>query len=155
MLAVTFDSIDSFFSSTTWFVVRNVGIFFLVFFWLAIAWWVVRDARRRIEDPWLVGVAGAVGLALPYLGSVVYMLFRPGELLDDVRERELEIRAMEERLGGRILHCPKCRAEVLPTYVVCPVCTTRLKRACRGCHAPLEPLWQVCPFCETPAEPSK
>jgi hypothetical protein len=155
MLAATFDSIDSFFSSTTWFIIRNVGIFFLVFFWLAIAWWVVRDARRRIEDPWLVGVAGAVGLALPYLGSVVYMLFRPGELLDDVRERELEIRAMEERLGGRILHCPKCRSEVLPTYVVCPVCTTRLKRACRGCHAPLEPLWQVCPFCETPAEPSK
>lgn len=155
MLASTFDSFNSFFSSTTWFVVRNVGIFFLVFFWLAIAWWVVRDARRRIEDPWLVGVAGAVGLALPYLGSVVYMLFRPGELLDDVRERELEIRAMEERLGGRILHCPKCRAEVLPAYVVCPVCTTRLKRACRGCHAPLEPLWQVCPFCEAPAEQSK
>ena len=29
----------------------------------------------------------------------VYMLFRPPEYLEDVRERELEIKAMEERLG--------------------------------------------------------
>ncbi len=35
-------------------------------------------------------------------------------------------------------------------FLVCPVCTTRLKQACASCGAPLEPLWQVCPYCETP-----
>ena len=41
--------------SGTWFVIRNLAIFFVVVFWLAIAFWVFKDARRRIEDPWLVG----------------------------------------------------------------------------------------------------
>ncbi|MGH3091606.1 MAG: hypothetical protein ACRDOG_04665 [Gaiellaceae bacterium] len=36
--------------------------------------------------------------------------------------------------------------------MACPVCTTKLKEACRRCKAPLEPLWQICPFCETPVE---
>ena len=90
----------------------------------------------------------------PVLGVFIYMLFRPPEYLDDVRERELEIRAMEERLAKRDLHCPVCRSEVDIGYLVCPICTTKLKQACVTCKAPLEALWQVCPFCETPVEPS-
>ena len=78
------------------------------------------------------------------------MLFRPPEYLEDVRERELEIRAMEERLRGRDLRCPVCRAEVDPAFLICPVCTTKLKQACVSCKSPLEPLWQICPYCETP-----
>lgn len=152
LLGATFDSLDDFFSSTTWLVARNLALFFVAFFWLAIAWWAVRDARRRIDDPWLVALGALVALGLPYLGAVVYLLFRPAELLEDVRERELELRALEERLGGRVLQCPKCRAEADPSFLVCPICTTRLKKPCRGCHAPLEPLWQVCPYCESPAE---
>ena len=152
MLAATFDSLDSFFSSTAWLVARNLGLFVVAFFWLAIAWWTVRDARRRIDDAWLVAVAGALALLLPYVGAVVYMLFRPAELLVEVHERELEIRALEQRLGTTVLHCPKCKADVDPAFLVCPICTTRLKEPCRGCHAPLEPLWRVCPFCESPVE---
>jgi RNA polymerase subunit RPABC4/transcription elongation factor Spt4 len=45
-----------------------------------------------------------------------------------------------------------CRAAIEPGYLACPVCTTKLKEACRRCKAPLEPLWQICPFCETPVE---
>jgi predicted amidophosphoribosyltransferase len=78
------------------------------------------------------------------------MLFRPPEYLEDVRERALEIKAMEARLGVRDLHCPVCRAEIEDDFLVCPVCTTRLRQACSGCGKPLEPAWQVCPFCETP-----
>jgi predicted amidophosphoribosyltransferase len=57
---------------------------------------------------------------------------------------------MEQRLSRRDAHCPVCRAEVEPEYLICPVCTTKLKQACVTCKSPLEPLWQVCPFCETP-----
>ena len=104
-----------------------------VVFWLARAYWVYKDARRRIEDPWLVAVASRLGLVPPFLGAVIYMLFRPPEYLEDVRERELEIRAMEERLARADERCPVCRAEVEPAFLVCPVCTTRLKQACRHC----------------------
>ena len=77
------------------------------------------------------------------------MLFRPPEYLEDVRERELEI-ARWRSGSAADLHCPVCRAAVEPDFLVCPVCTTKLKQACVSCKAPLEPLWQVCPYCETP-----
>jgi predicted amidophosphoribosyltransferase len=71
-----------------------------------------------------------------------------------VRERELEIKAMEERIAAADLRCPVCHAEADSSYLVCPVCTTKLKQACVSCGAPLEPIWQVCPYCETPIEPA-
>ena len=141
---------DDFFDSGTWFVIRNLLLFFVGIFYIAAVWWVYKDARRRIEDPWLIGTAVLVAVVFPFLGPIVYMLFRPPEYLDDVRERELEIKAMEESLGGE--RCPVCRADVDPTFLACPVCTTKLKQACRRCKAPLEPLWQICPYCETPVE---
>jgi len=124
-----------------------------VVFWLASAYWTVKDARRRIDDSWLLLLAALVGL-VPYIGPLVYMLFRPPEYLDDVRERELEIKAMEDRLSRHRLVCPVCRSDVDPSYLVCPICTTKLRQACVNCRSPLEALWQVCPYCETPVEPA-
>jgi RNA polymerase subunit RPABC4/transcription elongation factor Spt4 len=90
---------------------------------------------------------------IPFIGPLIYMLFRPPEYVEDVRERQLEIKAMEKRLGGDDLQCPVCRAEVEEDFLICPVCTTKLRQACVKCHRPLEALWQVCPYCETPIEP--
>ena len=151
--ASTFSSANDFFNSSTWLVIKNLLFLFLIIFWLAFAYWVYKDARRRIEDPWLVGVSTLLGAVPPFIGPFIYMLFRPPEYLDDVRERELEIKAMEERLARRDLHCPVCRSEVDASFLVCPICTTKLKQACVTCKQPLEALWQVCPYCETPLEP--
>jgi len=145
-----FGSVKDFFHSGTWDLIRNLCIFFLVVFWLASAYWVYKDARRRIEDPWLMAVAVALGVFPPFVGPLLYMFFRPPEYLEDVRERELEIKAMEESLGAE--RCPVCRAAVDASFLSCPVCTTKLKQACRRCKAPLEQLWQICPYCETPVE---
>jgi hypothetical protein len=147
-----FGGVNDFFDSREWFLIRNLTIFFVVVFWLAVAYWVYKDARRRIDDPWLVAMATILGLVPPFVGAIIYMFFRPPEYLEDVRERELEIRAMEERLSRRDLHCPVCRAEVEPSFLVCPVCTTKLKQACSSCGSPLEALWQICPYCETPVD---
>ena len=143
-------SVSGFFSSSTWHVTENLLIFFAVVFWAALGYWVYKDARRRIEDPLLVGVATLVGLVPPYLGPFVYMLFRPPEYLEDVRERELEIRAIEGRLGPPELKCKVCGCAVEPDFLVCPVCTTKLRSPCVSCNRPLEPAWQVCPYCATP-----
>jgi hypothetical protein len=141
-LAQSFDSVD-------WTLVRNIAILFGVTFWLATAYWTFKDARRRIEDPWLVALATLIGLVPPFLGPIIYLFFRPPEYLEDVLERELEIKAMEERLAELDRRCPVCRARVESTYLVCPVCTTRLKQACPSCGQPVEAVWQVCPFCAT------
>ena len=146
------DVFGGFFDSATWLVIRNLSLFFLVDFWLAVGFWVYKDARRRIEDRVFLAMAIVLGLVPPFIGALVYMLFRPPEYLEDVRERELEIKAIEERLAGRDLRCPVCRADVDASFLVCPVCTTKLKQACSNCKAPLETLWQICPYCETPID---
>jgi hypothetical protein len=144
----------AFFHSGTWHVTRNLLIFFAVVVYLATLYWIHKDARRRIADPWLVWLAVLIGVVVPFLGPFIYMLFRPPEYLEDVRERELEIKAMEDRLATHDLRCPVCRSEVDSSFLVCPICTTKLKQACSNCKAPLEALWQVCPYCETPVEPT-
>ena len=132
--------------------ILDLAIVVVVVFWLALGYWTYRDAQRRIEEPLLVGLATIVGLFPPFVGPFVYMLFRPPEFIDDRRERELEIRAIESRLAAADLSCPVCHAEVDPSFLVCPVCTTKLKQACSSCNAPLEPIWQICPYCETPMQ---
>jgi hypothetical protein len=152
VIASGFGSVHDFFHSSTWYVIRNLALLLVLVFWVATIYWVYKDARRRIGDPLLVWVSTALGI-LPFIGPLIYMLFRPPEYLQDVRERELEIKAMEKRLGARDLHCPVCRADVDEDFLVCPVCTTKLRQSCATCSRPLEALWQVCPYCETPIDP--
>jgi hypothetical protein len=138
-----------FFDSETWLVTRNLLFFFTVVFWLAVGYWTFKDARRRIQDPWLVGMATLLGLVPPFVGALIYMLFRPPEYLDEIRERELEMRALQA-LRPSEERCPVCRSPVESGFLVCPVCTTRLREPCVSCKAPLDRLWQICPFCATP-----
>jgi hypothetical protein len=145
-----FSSLHDAFHSTAFVVARNLTVFLALVFWLGLAFWVFKDARRRIDDPWLVGVATIIGLVPPYVGPLVYMLFRPAETLEDVRARRAELRALEGHLGRRSPACPRCSAAVEPDYLVCPVCVTQLRQPCAGCGAPLEPLWQACPYCARP-----
>ncbi len=150
MTASVFGGVHGFFHSGTWDLIRILGLVFVFVFWAATVFWVWKDARRRIEDGMLVGAATVLGAIPPFLGPLVYMLFRPPEYLEDVRERELEIRAIESRLGGHELHCGVCGCAVDADFLVCPVCTTKLRQACTECSRPLESAWQVCPYCETP-----
>ena len=150
MSASVFGGVHSFLHSGTWTVIEIALVALVVLFWLATVFWVWKDARRRIEDPRLVFAAMLTGTIPPFLGPMIYMLFRPPEYLEDVRERELEIKAIETRLGGGDLRCTVCGCDVDADFLVCPVCTTRLRSACSECSRPLEPAWQVCPYCETP-----
>jgi hypothetical protein len=75
----------------------NVLILFLLVIWAALIFWTYADARRRIDDPMLVACATAASL-FPFVGSIVYVIVRPPEFLDEVYLRNLEIQAAEERL---------------------------------------------------------
>ena len=123
-------------------------ILVLIVVWLALVYWTYADARRRIGDPMLVACATASSL-FPFVGTLVYMIVRPPEYLDDVRERELEIQAAEARLAELGYHlCPHCDFEVEKDFLRCPNCMRKLKDPCHVCGKPLDPMWKICPFCE-------
>ena len=128
----------------------NLVILFLAIVWLAMIYWTRADAKRRIADPVLVACATAASL-FPFVGTIVYMIVRPPEYLEDVRERDLEMAAAEARLAQlSYLACEQCGQEVDKDFLICPGCHSRLRDPCSSCHRPLELTWSVCPYCETP-----
>ena len=132
----------------------NLLILSVVVVWLATIYWTYADAQRRLEDPMLIGCATAAAV-FPFVGAIVYMIVRPPEYLEDVRERELEMQASQARVAQLgYLQCPKCRAEVERDFLRCPSCGQRLKNPCPNCSRPLDPRWRLCPYCEVEAVPS-
>ncbi len=138
--------------------VVNLIVLMLVVVWLALIVYTYLDARRRVSDPFLVGVA-TIGAFIPYLGTAVYAIVRPPEFLEDAHERELEIKAAELRVRQlKELSCPRCSFPIETTYMRCPQCQCRLKNPCPSCSKPVDPRWAICPFCEKPlqrSEPSR
>ena len=138
-----------FFDSSLFTAILQLTLFFFVALWLALVFWTFKDARRRIADPVLVLVAVATAFIFPFLGVLVYVILRPPEYLDDVRERELEIQAAEARMHALDYQlCPHCDFEVKGDFVRCPNCMRKLKDRCHNCTKPLDPDWKLCPYCE-------
>jgi hypothetical protein len=129
--------------------VVDLLILFVVVLYLALIYWTYADARRRINDPMLVGCATVASL-FPFVGTIVYMILRPPEYLEDVRERELEVQAAEARLH-EFDHslCPHCDYRIERDFIRCPSCLRKLKDRCVNCERPLDQAWTICPYCET------
>jgi hypothetical protein len=123
-------------------------ILFVVVLYFSLIYWTYADARRRILDPMLVACATAASL-FPFVGTIIYMILRPPEYLDDVRERELETQAAEARLLqlDQAL-CPHCSYRVERDFIRCPSCLRKLKERCASCSRPLDQAWTICPYCE-------
>lgn len=130
-------------------------IVFLVVLYGSLVYWTYSDARRRIADGVLVLCATMASL-FPFVGTIVYMILRPPEYLDDVRERELDLQAAEARLH-EVEHtlCPHCDYRIERDYIRCPSCLRKLKERCGGCSRPLDRSWTICPYCETEVPSAK
>jgi RNA polymerase subunit RPABC4/transcription elongation factor Spt4 len=126
----------------------NLLILFLVVIYLALVYWTYSDAIRRLEDPMLV-ICATVASLFPFVGTILYVIVRPPEYLDDIRERELEMQAAEARLHElNYMLCPHCDFEVERDFLRCPNCRRKLRDRCHSCARPLDPTWKLCPYCE-------
>src|SRR6478609_5210047 len=124
-------------------------ILFVVVLYLSLIYWTYADARRRIVDPMLIGCATVASL-FPFVGTIVYMILRPPEYLEDVHERELETQAAEARLHDLDHNlCPHCDYRIERDFIRCPSCLRKLKERCVSCSKPLDRAWTICPYCET------
>jgi uncharacterized Zn finger protein (UPF0148 family) len=129
--------------------VIDLLILFVVVLYFSLLYWTYADARRRIADPALIVCATAASL-FPFVGTIVYMILRPPEYLEDVRERELELQAAEARLHDLDYSlCPHCDYRVERDFIRCPSCLRKLKERCTSCSRPLDRAWTICPYCET------
>src|SRR5258708_11529458 len=118
--------------------VIDLLILFVVVLYFSLIYWTYADARRRILDPMLVGCATAASL-FPFVGTIVYVILRPPEYLEDVRERELEMQAAEARLHEMDSGlCPHCDYRIERDFVRCPSCLRQLKERCVSCSKPLD-----------------
>ena len=123
-------------------------LLFVVVLYLALIYWTYADARRRIVDPVMIACATAASL-FPFVGTIVYVILRPPEYLEDVRERELETQAAEARLNQLDQQlCPHCHYRVESDFLRCPSCLRKLKERCATCSRPLDQTWTICPYCE-------
>jgi Double zinc ribbon len=135
--------------------VIDLLILFLVVLYGSLVYWTYADARRRIADPMLIGCATAASL-FPFVGTIVYMILRPPEYLEDVRERELEVQAAEARLHELDYSlCPHCDYRIERDFIRCPSCLRKLKERCVSCSKPLDRAWTICPYCETDVPAAK
>ncbi len=145
------DEAESFFDSPWWDFTTKMTWGIIVALWLALVYWTYKDSKRRIDDPLMIGIAVATSLIFPYIGTLFYTILRPPEYLDDVEERELEIRARKLEVGTIGERCPACQMPVREDYLVCPNCKQNLKVSCANCSQPMDPAWRVCPFCAVDA----
>ena len=124
-----------------------VVVLFLVFFWIALAFWAYRDARRRSDSVWLAVFALAVNV-LPYVGLLLYVVLRPPRTMDEERALLLEEQALTDGPAEVISRpCPTCGREIELDFVICPYCRTQFARRCRACQRWLRLGWRVCPYC--------
>jgi hypothetical protein len=141
-----FTNIVNFFKLPIW---RNLiygFIFIVVIIWLAFVYWTYRDAKLRNTSAifWAIMV-----LLFNFLGLIIYLILRPPEYIEDIAERDLEIKRMEMLLDTRSSRCPTCGKEIGNDFVICPHCRKKLKKPCIQCEKPLNLDWKVCPYCKT------
>src|SRR5262245_54983475 len=128
--------------------VIDLLLLFVVVLYISLIYWTYHDARRLTVDPVMVGCATAASL-FPFVGTIVYVILRPPEYLEDVRERELEMQAAEARLHQLDQSlCPHCDYRVEKDFLRCPSCLRKLKEPCTSCGRPLDQAWTICPYCE-------
>ena len=107
-------------------------ILFVVVLYLSLIYWTYVDARRRIVDPMLIGCATAASL-FPFVGTIIYLVLRPPEYLEDIHERELEMQAAEARLYQLDYNlCPHCDYQIERDFYVVPAACESSRSAARA-----------------------
>ena len=135
-----------FFRLPIWRNLIHASIFFLIIIWLSFVYWTYRDAKLRDSVPFFWAF---VVLILNFLGLILYLILRPPEFINDIIERDMEIKRVEMLLNSKQTKCPACGNEVKEDYLVCPYCRKKLKNSCIKCGKPLNLNWKVCPYCGT------
>ncbi|NJN53561.1 MAG: zinc ribbon domain-containing protein [Anaerolineae bacterium] len=141
MTIPSFETIQSYLT-----IVAAISGALLAALWISLVIWAFRDMRARSRDPFAQLLAALVVAVLPVVGIIIYLILRPRETLAEAYERALEEEALLQEIEERP-RCPGCSRTTESTWLLCPHCHTRLKKACPDCNSLLDLQWNICPFC--------
>ncbi|CAA9529199.1 MAG: hypothetical protein AVDCRST_MAG05-4251, partial [uncultured Rubrobacteraceae bacterium] len=97
-----FQVISNFLDSPILRISGQLVVLLFVVVWIALVYWTYTDAGRRGATSVLWGI---VAVVFPYVGTLIYLIVRPPEYLDESRERELETAVLERELRNNTLLC--------------------------------------------------
>src|SRR3712207_8658704 len=97
----------------------------VVVLWVALVYWTYADAGRRGAMSILWGI---VAVLFPFVGTLIYLIVRPPEYVEESRERELELAVLEREVRSNIVLCPNSRNLGEKDYLICPLCNWELKK---------------------------
>jgi len=140
------NNIMAFLTNPIWKYLLYGIIFMLIIVWLSFVYWTYRDAKLRDAPAFFWAI---IVFLFNYIGLILYLILRPPEFVDDIVERDLEIKRMEFLLDSAYLRCPACGKEVKDDFLICPHCRKKLKNSCISCGKPLNLDWKICPYCKT------
>lgn len=140
------NNIMAFLTNPIWKYLLYGIIFMLIIVWLSFVYWTYRDAKFRDAPAFFWAI---IVFLFNYIGLILYLILRPPEFVDDIIERDLEIKRMEFLLDSAYLRCPACGKEVKDDFLICPHCRKKLKNSCISCGKPLNLDWKICPYCRT------
>jgi hypothetical protein len=81
-----FQIVTNFLESPILRIAGQLVLLLFVVLWIALVYWTYTDASRRgaLSILW-----GLVAVVVPYVGTLIYLIVRPPEYLEESREREL------------------------------------------------------------------
>ena len=122
---------------------------YIAILWVATAFFVWRDARRRSSSTTFQLLALLIGFVPPFLGPLVYLVIRPPRTLDEERALMLEEESLLDLESDAIAMrpSPSCGKEIEADFIVCPYCRTQFARRCQACDRVLRLGWALCPYC--------
>ncbi|HET7676881.1 MAG TPA: zinc ribbon domain-containing protein [Candidatus Limnocylindrales bacterium] len=144
------DAIGGFFANETVQLGLRAILIYVVFVWLAAAYWAYRDLQSRTANPVAPYLAAALIIVFtpaffPF-GLLLYRIIRPPETVAEAGERALAEEAMLVEVEAQP-HCANCGRRVHVDWIICPTCRNRLRRVCPNCSRLVEFDWSLCAWC--------
>lgn len=123
---------------------------YIVFLWLASAYWAYRDLENRSVNPLSPYLAAILIIlftpAFFLLGLLLYRIVRPPETIAEANERALAEEAMLAEVEGHV-RCEVCSRRLEPEWLICPSCGNQLRGTCPNCGGRTDLDWYRCAWC--------
>lgn len=123
-----------------------LGGAYLVATWFVLIVWTYRDIESRSKNVVTQVFSTLLAVFFWIPGTLLYMLLRPKETLDEAYQKSLEEEYLLQDLQEVPL-CPNCNHFISDEWQICPHCNTQIREGCHNCGRLVDLRWDICPYC--------